>query len=113
MYGENWDSVSPKPIWIIYGLYNPYALAPLLLRINYPAYRDIQVLYILMHIRKIRTVGCNLITNIVKYLPTFSNIVEEIIKSNSIEGRNLYNLDESCVTTVQKVPKVISKKGAK
>ena len=44
------------------------------------------------------------------YLPTFSNIVEYIIiKSSSIEGRNVYNLDEFVVTTVQKVAKKVKK----
>ena len=43
----------------------------------------------------------------------FFDIIEKVIKEHNIGGRSIYNLDESGVTTVQKVPRVISKKGVK
>ena len=43
----------------------------------------------------------------------FFDIIEKVIKEYNIGGRSTYNLDESGVTTVQKVPRVISKKGVK
>ena len=45
------------------------------------------------------------------FADTFQEYI--IIKNNSIEGRNLYNLDEFVVTTVQKVARKVKNKLAK
>lgn len=44
---------------------------------------------------------------------TFFNIVKETITKLNVSGAQIYNLDESGLTTVQKVPKVIAPRGVK
>ena len=46
-------------------------------------------------------------------ITAFFDIMETVIKKHNLQGRNIFNFDESGVTTVQKVPKVISQKGLK
>ena len=43
----------------------------------------------------------------------FFDILNGVVTKHNIVGRNILNLDESGITTVQKVPKVISQKGSK
>ena len=43
----------------------------------------------------------------------FFDILENMFKTYGIEGRQIYNLDESGFTTVQKMPKVIAPRGMK
>lgn len=44
---------------------------------------------------------------------TFFNIVKETITKLNVSGAQIYNLDESGLTTVQKLPKLIAPRGVK
>jgi hypothetical protein len=44
---------------------------------------------------------------------TFFNIVKETITKLNVSGAQIYNLDESGLNTVQKVPKLIAPRGVK
>ena len=43
----------------------------------------------------------------------FFDLLEYAIKSSGVSGGRIFNLDETGLTTVQKVPKVVSEKGLK
>ncbi|KAJ8019461.1 hypothetical protein HOLleu_41073 [Holothuria leucospilota] len=43
----------------------------------------------------------------------YFDLLEQTIKDGQFTGRHIFNLDETGFTTVQKVPKVIAKKGSK
>jgi len=46
-------------------------------------------------------------------IKAYFDMLQSLITKLSVGGRAMYNLDETGCTTVQKVPKVVSKKGAK
>ncbi|KAJ8049136.1 hypothetical protein HOLleu_01743 [Holothuria leucospilota] len=45
-------------------------------------------------------------------IKAYFDLLEQTIKDGQFTGRRIFNLDETGFTTVQKVPKVIAKRGA-